>query len=344
MVRREKRIKATNPHAYDEVKKEISQGTEIILDEIPEMLDENIVELLEIPRQRVQSGEIGLRDGKVITVQKGFNIFLRITHRNPIFSDDLCNWANIVNFTLSQKALQDIFAVEYAVSSGDNVVADIFMDKEDPLIKDKGDKENLLITQMNQLDLSKIDEDDQRMMKDKLLETLKVWLDLEKRIIENKSQISKENEKKMNEVMPLVSLAGTIHRCVSALTVVNPIYLFTFDAIKDIFNSSIKGNPGNNAKWGSFLTQNVLVYLERRMFLTDFRMFAFYLAANISLEAKDINSYEWLVLLYGCEYWRARDIINQVKNPNIKLIPERSWNLLGYLRSRPMFTKELVKI
>lgn len=326
-----KKIKATSPHAYDDLIKEIAQGGEIVLDDIPEALDENIVELLEIPKKRPASGKFKLREGKELDVALSFGFTLRTTHWNPIFTDDLWYTANIVNFGLRPKAIQDLFGVEYGSCSASSEITDIILQKDDPMVLNHNDKENVLLTQMTLINLERIDEEDQKSIKDKINDTLKILLELEKRMAENKNVSQKENTEKLSSVIPLCIRAQIIYRCVSTLTMVKPTYLFNFEYIKEQFNSMLRLYLSDYTKWVSLLTTNIMTTLERSMMHYDYLIFAFYLAAGISIEAKEISTEEWLVFLYGSDYIPARSCFNKLKNPNSLKISEKEWNLLSYL-------------
>lgn len=326
-----KKIKATSQHVYDNLLVEMALGGEIVLDDIPETLDDNILELLDIPKKRQAKGKFKIRDGKEIDIALSFGFTLRTSHWNPIFSDDLWYTANIVNFSLHPKAIQNLFAIEYGVVTAASEITDLILEKPDPLIREQADKFNVLLNQLNILNLSRIDEEDQKGIKDKIYDTLKILIEIEKRMVENKGQIPKENLDKLNAILPVCARASIIYQCASTLTTINPTYLFSFENMKEQFCSMLRANLGGQAKWLNMLTANILTEMEKSMMLSDYMLFAFYLAACISIEAKDISIEEWLVFLYGSEYTESKGYVNLLKNPNPKKISDANWNLLSYL-------------
>ncbi len=317
----------------------------MLLEVVKETVDRDILQLLELPRKRQALLKIKYTD-KPTDLHANFTMYLRTDYSNPVFADDICAVSTVINFCLPPEALQDLFKLEYGSVAGSSDFPDLVLRREDPLKKECRERKAQLLAQMNQIVLTRIDEEDQRTLKDKMHDTMKNIVELKRRVIEHLSDTSKENAERLAAVGPLSVRLATIYKCVSTLTNLNPTYLFSYDFIKDQFYASIHALPELTSsqqqssasqlkevlnKLSTNTTQRIVTALERAMFHTDFLLFLFYFSSNIAIESGDISLEEWMVFLYGGDYAPAKELANKASSPMPSRIPEKLWAALGYL-------------
>jgi hypothetical protein len=167
-----------------------------------------------------------------------------------------------------------------------------------------------------------------------------------KRINEKIEDSKKEHGERRAAIQPLARRAAVLYRSLFNLTRINPMYLFTYDFVKEHYVAGIKQVSDLTSAQAQqqmsivqmrdsinrvvgYVTQGVMGALERAMFSTDFMLLAFYVAGNIALETKEISHDEWMLFLYGPEYIPAQEHTNKTKNPIPDKIPEKMWNLLS---------------
>eukprot|EP00831_Metopus_contortus_P083525 TRINITY_DN926_c0_g1_i10.p1 TRINITY_DN926_c0_g1~~TRINITY_DN926_c0_g1_i10.p1 ORF type:complete len:530 (-),score=95.94 TRINITY_DN926_c0_g1_i10:298-1887(-) len=120
LLKRKKRIKLSHPQGFDNVKSEMTEGSDVLIDNIPEMLDSDMVQLLDLPQERTDRIKIEFSD-KTKEVHQNFSFTLRTDHYNPIFRDDILASANVINFELKEKELHYLFIVEYCNITGSDI-------------------------------------------------------------------------------------------------------------------------------------------------------------------------------------------------------------------------------
>lgn len=353
-------LKDTDRYFREELAKRMGQGKHLVIHLSNERIPREVLKMLELPVERTENIKINLSaehiiveglvdryksDPNIIELHSKFAFTICIEHSKPVFPNYVYEMANVINFALSPKALEDNFMIEYGTYAGSSDFADAVLKKKNPAEWDKEKEEDSLLAKVKELQLDRIDEEDQRKLKDAIGDTMKRVTELKRRISETAEEKTKEVNEKIQTAFPLVSKASVMYQCISRLPSMKPNYLFTYQLVRELFIKELRDNSEviaeaqmNMGQLKSrlknieeYLISDVMIALKQVMFRRDFLKFALYLAAKLAIQEKTITKEEWQIILHGENYQPAESSVNIVKNPVPDKITRGAWNLLGHL-------------
>jgi len=353
-------LKDSNKYFHEELLKSMGKPKHLVIHLSNERLPVDVLKLLELPIERKKNLRINFNsehikiekqydsnkpDPNTIEVNSKFSFTIRIGHSKPVFPDYIYELVNVINFSLSPKALEDNFMIEYGTYAASGDFIEAILKKKNPIEWDKEREEDTLLIKVKELELTKIDQEDQRKLKDLIGDTMRKCTELRRRISETIEEKMKGINEKIQAAEGLVSKVSVIYRSITRLTNMKANYLFTYQFVKDIFAKQLKDNTeiiseaqmnmsqlkerlGNISE---YLISDVMVALKQVMFKRDYLKFTLYLAAKLSIKDKAFTKEEWKILLYGENYQPKKPFVNIAKNSLPQKITRGAWNVLGYL-------------
>ncbi len=358
-------IKLSTLHYTEEIQKELTSGHDILINELPEIMPQELYCLADLPKQRTGPSQI-MFCGKPTEVPASFSVVFRTEHSNPQFPDNIFSSLSIINFGLDMGGIQDTLILEYGITSGQSEFIDYVLQKEEPLFKDKLETEKQMVHMMNLIDIKKIEMDDQQKICTKLYDTKMHVQDLRKRVNDKRNEQKKEAKEKLAIINNFIKRAASIYAITRSLPSINPTYLIHFDFFKDLFLQTVKSQQETGSHFQTQqqmnigqmkehfnklidpMTISVMSGIARVMFAADFRLFAYFVAANIAAEIEQISQDEFHIFMYWTNNLinltsaterklsgnLEKSQPNPIKLPNkITSITDKSWNLLWYIES-----------
>ncbi len=257
-----KKFKATSHHLIEDISKEMASGNEVILDEVSRRLSPEHMLLLEFPRNVQMMYKFPGMD-KPVEVLPSYAIFFRTENSQIKFKHNVWESATIINFGLNQKGLQDLIAIEYGNVATVHEFEDLTLLRDDPLNKERLDKENILINLVKELIFEKVANEALTEQKDKILDMKSIICEVRKKIFEKKEETQKEWVDKIPTLGPFCKVAGVVYRSISKLRALNGFYLYPFDKFMEWMVTTMNTPQEVRGMYHSQSSMTVMHWKER---------------------------------------------------------------------------------
>lgn len=297
--------KSTFKNLFNRTKDCVTSGFPVLVENIENTIDSSMEPILQ--KNIYFQGSIQLLSmgaDKPIQYNSNFKLFLTSKMANPHYLPELSIKVTLINFTVTQKGLEDQLLVDVVKherpdleAQRDNLILNINENKK--LIKDlettilnmvKDAGNDILDTDhlVNKLDQSKVQSE-------------KISKDLEEAEM-TANTINKERK----AYKPIASRGSIIYFVIASLALVDTMYNYSLEYFNKLFNQRLEKSEmhANVPKRVEILIDDItLSFYEkicRGLFVRDQMLYAFLIVMNVLLQVGDeVNQIEWGFFLKG---------------------------------------------
>ena len=310
----------------------LTNGYTVLLEDCEEILNSNLDTVINrawFVNQLDQRVLINFNE-ELIAYHEDFRLFMTTKISNPKFLPDVFIRTNVINFTVTQKGLEDQLLAEVMKLEKPDV---------ENLKNQNIDKISMYNRKMQELEkqiLKLLVECEQSPVEDenlvKTLKSSKQTAEEVKSKMESIEKIDEELEQTREEYRPIATRGSILFFVVADLSSIDSMYQYSFQYIIKLFKIAIKNTDDMSVTRHLALVDNITktIYknVSRGVFEAHKMILSFLIAINLDLRTNQLPALKWELFLKGSG---VIDRSGQLANPDDNLFNEYNWDLLTVL-------------
>lgn len=316
----------------DIFKTALSNGYTLLLEDCEETLNSSLDTVISrawFVNQLDQRVLINFNE-ELVSFHENFKLFMTTKVSNPKFLPDVFIRTNVINFTVTQKGLEDQLLAE---------VMKLEKPEVENLKNQNIDKIGLYNRKMQELEkqiLKLLVECESSPVEDEnLLKTLKSSKKTAEEVkakMESIEKIDKELELTREQYRSIATRGSILFFVVADLCSIDSMYQYSFQYIVKLFKAAIRTTEDNTTNRYSSLISNITktIYknVSRGVFEEHKMILSFLIAIDLDLKTNQLPQLKWELFLKGSG---VIDRSGQIHNPNPNLFSDYNWDLLTVL-------------
>jgi len=317
-------LKTNSPNFYRSIENAVRLGNPVLLEDVGDNVDPALDSLL-MRKTYKQDGKMMIRIGdRAIEYDEKFRIYVTTKITNPHFLPDMFVKVSIVNFIVTQPALEaqqlsQVVSLERP---------ELEHQKHELVMSIAADKKVLVEIEDKMLELLR--NAGEHILDDEVLIT--TIEEAKKKSIEVKDRvrISEETEIKINqlrlEYRPVAIRSSLLFFVTSDMASIDPMYQYSLEFFRDLVKQCIMETPQSDNHLVELINNiTITTYLtvSRGLFEIHRSLFAFTMCIKILLNSGIVSEHEWQLFVRGPPL-----LDNPEQNPVPSYIPDSKWNEL----------------
>ena len=317
-------LKPNSPNFYRSIENAVRLGIPVLLEDVQETVDPAL-DLLLMRKTYKQDGKDMVRIGdKAVEIDEKFRLYVTTKLTNPHFMPDMFVKVSIVNFIVTQIALE---AQQLSL-----VVSlerpELETQKHELVMSIAADKKVLVEIEDKLLELLR--NAGEHILDDELLittieEAKKKSLEVKERV-----RVSEETEIEINrlrmEYKPVAIRSSIMFFVTGDMASIDPMYQYSLEFFRDLVHTCITNAPKTDDRLTTLIdriTYSTYVTVSRGLFEVHRSLFAFSLCTAIMRNNETLSQQEWDIFIRGPPL-----LDNPTENPLPNLISDSRWNEL----------------
>ncbi|OHT09907.1 Dynein heavy chain family protein [Tritrichomonas foetus] len=317
-------LKPNSPNFYRSIENAVRLGIPVLLEDVAETVDPALDSLL-MRKTYKQDGKDMVRIGdKAVEIDEKFRLYVTTKLTNPHFMPDMFVKVSIVNFIVTQIALE---AQQLSL-----VVSlerpELETQKHELVMSIAADKKVLVEIEDKLLELLR--NAGEHILDDELLittieEAKKKSLEVKERV-----RVSEETEVEINELRmeykPVAIRSSIMFFVTGDMASIDPMYQYSLEFFRDLVHTVITNAPKTEDRLGTLIkriTYSTYVTVSRGLFEVHRSLFAFALCSAVMRNEETLSQQEWDLFIRGPPL-----IDNPTENPLPNLVSDSRWNQL----------------
>lgn len=296
-------IKLTEKDFLRTLENGIRYGAPVLLENVGQELDPSLEPVL-LKQVFKRAGQMLLRLGDSdVPYSEEFQFFITTKLANPHYMPEVCIKVTIINFTVTEKGLEDQLLVEVIKNERPDLEA-----RKDKLVVSIANDQRQLLEIEEQI-LSMLANASGNILDDEELIHALAKSKTTSSAINHRLQEAEVTTKEINDTREgyrsIATRGSVLYFVVANLAWVDPMYQYSLQYYKDLFQQRLQKTEKKEvlAERLSLLiediTQSMYINVCRGLFEKDKLLYAFLMAAKIALTAGDISEAEWAGFLVG---------------------------------------------
>lgn len=316
----------------DIIRSALTKGYTVLLEDCEEVLNSSLDTVINrawFVNQIDQRVLINFND-ELIGYHEDFRLFMTTKIANPKFLPDVFIRTNVINFTVTQKGLEDQLLAE---------VMKLEKPEVETLKNQNIDKIGLYNRKMQELEkqiLKLLVECESSPVEDEnLLKTLKSSKKTAEEVklkMASIEKIDKDLGLTREQYRPIATRGSILFFVVADLSSIDSMYQYSFQYIIKLFKAAIKNTDDASSDRHNSLISNITktIYknVSRGIFEAHKMILSFLIAIDLDLKTDQLPTLKWELFLKGSG---VIDRTGQPHNPDTSLYNEYNWDLLTIL-------------
>ena len=270
---------------------------------------------------------------KPILYNENFKLFMTTKLSNPNFLPDVFIKTNVINFTVTQKGLEDQLLAEVMKLERpeDEKIKNDNIEKIGEYKKKMMEIEKKILDLLVKSEKSPVEDEN-------LVQTLqfsKMTSSEIKTKMDTIEKISIEITKTREVYRNVATIGSILFFVTSDISLIDPMYQYSLQSIIKLFKLAIKGTIEKGDKRIKMLkeniTKNIFKNVSRGVFEAHKMILSFLIAVNFEVKTGKLNSEKWELFLKGAG---VIDREKQKEIPDLEIFNEFSWDLINSLQNK----------
>lgn len=334
-------LKPNSPNFYRSIENAIRLGNPVLLEDVTESVDPALDSLL-MRKTYKQDGKLMVRIGdKAVEMDEKFRIYVTTKLANPHFMPDMFVKVSIVNFIVTQQALEaqqlsQVVSLERP---------ELEKQKYELVMSIAADKKVLVEIEDKLLELLR--NAGEHILDDEVLIT--TIEEAKKKSIEVKERVrvSEETEVEINqlrlEYKPVAVRSAIMFFVTGDMSSIDPMYQYSLEFFRDLVEQCVADTPPSEDHLERLIdniTYTTYVTVSRGLFEQHRSIYAFSMCSRILRNSNKLPEQEWEIFVRGPPL-----LDNPMDNPLPSFIADSRWNELYALgRVLPPFAEVAKRI
>jgi dynein heavy chain len=297
--------KITNKNLLNRVKDSISSGYPCLIENVEQTIDSALEPILQNITYKLGTNiylSLGNNE-KPIQMTPGFKLFMTSKLANPHYLPELAIKVTLINFTVTQKGLEDQLLVEVVK----NERRDLEEQKDKLILSINHNKEMIKNLETSILNLVKDASDDileNDILVNKLDESKHQSAQIE-RDLETAESTAVTINRERTKYRPVAKRGSILYFVISSLANIDPMYNYSLEYFGKLFNQRLEKSEKSTNVYDRVnilindITISFFEKISRGLFEKDKLLYSFLIVANILLNDNKILGSEWGFFLRG---------------------------------------------